>query len=136
VTEHEHPAVPAEPEAKPRRAKKIILSIVSVLVVIGIVAVAKVGLREVIDRVTGNTTKAVAGDCVTDAQSADDMKVVDCTAADAAYKVAGVGEDKTQAEANDVCAQFATAEDYLFLYEGTLSDTTKGRVLCLEKNQK
>ena len=137
MTEQVTPAVPAEPQKK-RGIGKIIISILGVIVVIAIVAVVKFGFREVMALVTGDTTKAKVGDCITETPDANDMKIVDCTKTEAAFKVVGVVDNKTKAEAETSCEPFPTAESYLFQWEGRAqpSDTTKGQVLCLETNKK
>jgi hypothetical protein len=137
VTEQVTPAAPAEPEKKGGAGKKI-AAIVGVIIVIAVVAVLKFGLREVIDLVTGDTSNAKAGDCITETANANDMKIVDCAKPEAAFKVVGVVDNKTKAEAETSCEPFPTAESYLFQWEGSSqpSDTTKGQVLCLEPNKR
>jgi hypothetical protein len=137
VTEQVTPAAPAEPEKK-RRIGKWIATILGVIIVIAIVAVVRFGLGEITAFLTGDTTKAKVGDCITENANANDMKIVDCTKPEAAFKVAGVVDDKTQAEAETSCEPFPTAESYLFQWEGSEQpkDDTKGQVLCLEPNQK
>lgn len=136
MTEQETPAAPAEPEKKGGGARKIIFSIVGFIVVALVIAVAKFGVREVIAFVTGDTAKAEVGDCITNSENADDMKIVDCGDASAAFKVVGVVEDKTQDAGEQGCAAFPDAEGFLFLYEGTLTASTTGRSLCLATNAK
>jgi len=137
VTEQVTPGTPAEPEKK-RGIGKWIATIVGVIVVIAIVAVVRFGFKEITAFLTGDTTKAKVGDCITETPNANDMKIVDCTKPEAAFKVAGVVDNKTKAEAETSCEPFPTAESYLFQWEGTseATDTTKGQVLCLEPNQK
>lgn len=137
MTEQVTPAAPAEPEKKGGVGKKI-AAVVGVIVVIAVVAVVKFGFREVIALVTGDTSKAKVGDCITETPNANDMKIVDCAKPEAAYKVVGVVDDKTQAEAETSCEPFPTAESFLFQWTGRsqASETTKGQVLCLEPNKK
>lgn len=137
MTEQVTPAAPAEPEKKGGVGKKI-AAIVGVIVVIAVVAVVKMGFREVLALVTGDATKAEVGDCITDTQDPNDSKIVDCSKPEAAFKVVGIVDDKTQAEADKSCEPYPTAEKYMFQWEGssTATDTTKGQVLCLEPNQK
>lgn len=137
MTEQVTPVAPAEPEKKGGIGKKI-AAIVGVIVVIVIVAVVRFGLKEITAFLTGDTTKAKVGDCITETADANDMKIVDCSKPEAAFKVAGVVDDKTKAEAETSCEPYPTAESYLFQWEGSAAatDTTKGQVLCLEPNQK
>jgi hypothetical protein len=91
---------------------------------------------------SANTRQAQTGNCIgnlpTVAQgedkAANDAKVVDCTAAEAAYKVEGRLENKTEAEAKnqDVCAAYDTAE---YVYRAIPSGG-KGYVLCLSQIKK
>ena len=138
MTEQVTPAAPAEPEKKGGGAGKKIAAILGIIVVIAIVAVVKFGFRELIALVSGDTSKAKVGDCITETADANDMKIVDCTKPEAKFKVAGVVDNKTKAEAETSCEPFPTAESYLFQWEGNaaVTDTTKGQVLCLEPNQK
>ncbi|HEX6681785.1 MAG TPA: hypothetical protein VF062_03280 [Candidatus Limnocylindrales bacterium] len=136
MTEQVTPAAPAEPEKKGGGARRIVLSILGVIVALAVYGVIRYGISGLVDLVTGDTSTAKVGDCITETQDANDMKVVDCTTPEAAFKVVGVVDDKTQAEAEASCTTFATAESYLFRYEGNLTDATKGKVLCLEPNQK
>jgi hypothetical protein len=138
VTEQVSPVAPVEPQKKGGGVAKWIISIIGVIVVIVIVAIVRFGLSEIKAFISGDTTKAKVGDCITQSDNANDMKIVDCTKPEAAFKVAGVVDDKTQAEAETSCEPFPTAESYLFQWEGsnTPTDTTKGQVLCLEPNQK
>lgn len=137
MTEQVTPVAPAEPEKKGGIGKWI-AAVVGVIIVVAIVAVVRFGIGEITAFLTGDTTKAKVGDCITESQDANDMKIVDCTKPEAAYKVAGVVDDKTQAEAETSCEPYPTAESYLFQWEGreTPTDTTRGQVLCLEPNQK
>jgi hypothetical protein len=137
VTEQVTPAAPVEPEKK-GGVGKWIAAIVGLIIVIAIVAVVRFGLGEIMAFITDDTTKAKAGDCITESANANDMKIVDCGKPEAAFKVAGVVEDKAQAEAKTSCEPFPTAESYLFQWEGSkeATDTTVGRVLCLEPIQR
>lgn len=68
-------------------AKAVGMSIV-VRIVIGVVIIGVLALGGwIVKNLTGDPETASVGDCVTDAPSADDMKVVDCTDSTAAYKV-------------------------------------------------
>jgi hypothetical protein len=135
VTEQVTPSAPEEPERK-RGIGRIVLTILGVIVVLVVYAVVKYGFREVVALVTGSPTKAKAGDCVTASDDAKNTKIVDCSKPEAAFKVSGVVDDKTRAEAEAVCQAFPAAERYLFRWEGDLKDDTKGQVLCLEPNKK
>jgi hypothetical protein len=88
----------------------------------------------------GSAGSADVGECLSGKsidQSNDkfqeaDLEVVECSDADAKYKVVGKVEDKTQAQATDeVCRPFNGAE---FVYwEGRANE--KGTVLCLQTNK-
>ena len=139
MTEQYTPVAPAEPEKKGGGVGKWIAAVAGVIIVIAIVAVVRFGVSEIVAFLTGSgPAKAKVGDCITQSQNANEMKIVDCSQPDAVFKVAGVVEDKTKAEAETSCEPYPTAENYLFQWEGseTATDTTKGRVLCLETNQK
>jgi hypothetical protein len=138
VTEQYTPVAPAAPERK-RGIGKYLAGVAGALIVIAIVAVVKFGFAEIVAFVTGaGPAKAKVGDCISQSQDPNEMKVVDCAAAEAAYKVTGVVEGKTKAEAVTSCEPYPTAENYLFQWEGskTATDQTMGRVLCLESNPK
>jgi hypothetical protein len=137
VTEQVTPGAPVEPEKK-GGVGKWIAAVGGVIVVAAIVFVVRFGLSEIMAFFSGDTTKAEVGNCITESADANDMKIVDCSKPEAAFKVAGVVDDKTKAEAETSCEPFPTAESYLFQWEGndTPTDTTKGQVLCLEPNQK
>lgn len=135
MTEQESSAAPAEP-AKKRGVGKIIFSVLGVIVVVAIIAVVKFGAGEVLAFITGDTAKAEVGDCITQTkntsdQNAEDMKIVDCADPEAAFEVVGVVENKTDTESKTACIDFASAESYLFMWEGEKTETTKGRVICL-----
>ena len=98
MTEQVTPVAPAEPEKKGGIGRWI-AAVVGVIIVVAIVAVVRFGLGEITAFLTGDTTKAKAGDCITESPDANDMKIVDCTKPEAAFKVAGVVDNKTQAEA-------------------------------------
>ena len=74
-----------------------------------------------------NGDRAKVGDCVKPSGE-DSVKIVSCTSPDAAYKVVGRLDDKTQVEAElSACDGFSGA-DAVF-WEGKAGD--KGLVLCL-----
>lgn len=138
MTEQFTPVAPVEPEKK-GRIGKVILAIVGAIVVVVTVAIVKFGLGEIMAFITGSgPAKAKVGDCMTQAPKSNDMKIVDCSTAEAAYKVAGVVENKTKTDAASSCEPYPTAENYLFQWEGseTSTETTVGRVICLETNQR
>lgn len=136
MTEQVPASAPEEPERKRGSVGKILLVIVSVLIVVAIVAVLKLGFDEVKSFFAGNTAKAAAGDCITEGATAEEMRTVACAEVDAAFRVVGIGEDKMKSEADQTCREFLAAEDFLFIYEGANADTARGRVLCLEKLDK
>lgn len=132
------PADPAEPATAPKKggAGKVLISILSVVALAVVVIGVKFGFREAFAYITGDTTKAQVGDCINNAADPNDMKLVDCAKPEAAFKIVGIVDDKTQTEAEVACESFATAESFLFQWEGTLKADTKGQVLCLEESAK
>jgi len=136
VTEQYTPVAPAEPKKKGGIGKWV-AAIAGVIIVIAIVAVVRFGVSGIVAFLTGSgPAKAQVGDCITESVNVNEMKIVDCATPEAALKVAGVVEDKTKLEAETSCEPYPTAEKFVFQWEGTetATDTTKGRVLCLEAN--
>lgn len=93
---------------------------------------------------SGNITAKTpaVGECVTAANSdkeVENVKTVDCSAADARDKVVGVLTDKTEAQANDqnedtfACKPFQATESWIYLESSAGSG--KGTILCLAPNK-
>lgn len=129
MTEQFYPAAPAqapvEPEKKSGLAGKIVIGVLAVLVVLG---AAGFGLYKFMG---SQTVQAKTGDCITQHDDPNAIKVVACDQADAKFQVYGVIETATQDEGKQGCTQYPEANQFLFLYEGDLVDNTTGRVLCL-----
>jgi hypothetical protein len=114
---------------------KIILAIVGAFLLL--CCIGGVALAVQSDIFGGSAGNADVGDCLSGKsidQSSDrfqeaDLEVVECSDADAKYKVVGKVEGKTQAQATDaVCKPFTGAE--LIYWEGRAGE--KGTVLCLQ----
>jgi hypothetical protein len=114
----------------------IVGAVIVALVIAGIVVLAK-------NVLSGTDTKqAQAGTCIGNLpevaagenKAANNAKVLDCADANAAYKVEGRLENKTQAEAkaDDACMAYANAE---YTYS-VIPSGGKGYVLCLSKIKK
>jgi len=89
------------------------------------------------DPANAKVGNCLAGDTMdsTTAQEVNNIKIVECTAGDAKYKVVGVVENKTQVQFkidNNICGAYPTAESAL--WQGTSGKP--GSVLCLEKIKK
>jgi hypothetical protein len=105
---------------------------VVLLLVIGCIAVAAIGLRMLGQRVEN----ASIGDCmpaaVLDSAAEDqDLEKVDCGSAEAAYRVVGMVKDVTSEQfdsSEDPCSSFATARAALWVG----AEGRDGKVLCLE----
>jgi len=124
------------PEKKKSNVLKIIGSIVVVLVVLCLAG----GFFAYRSLTSDPTKDAKAGDCIDKpvASSSGDSvsaKIVACTSTDAAYKVVGRVNDKTEAESgndSNVCAAFPEVETwYVAIPKGG-----KGYVLCLTEVSK
>jgi hypothetical protein len=125
------PPVPATPAPKKKRRVWLIvtLSVVAVLIllVVGGVFLVMNVLREEVPQV---------GECLNEA-SPEDMEVVDCGSAEAAWNV--VGSDGTwtrgdfdAAAQGDVCQEFPETQQALWVTESpTVDSGTEGEVICL-----
>ena len=115
------PVTPPPPQKK--RGRKIVALVVLVVVVIGII-IAALGASG------SNTDSAAVNDCVTKPDN-DNIKVVDCGSSDAALKVVGKVENKTQAQVSinsaAICKPFPTATNAY--WKGKIGEP--GYVLCL-----
>ena len=121
------PGPPPQPVRQGGGWKKRVVSIVVGLVVLAGIA----GVSWYMNRDAAN--KAKVGDCVAQ-EGTNDLKVVECSSADADFKVVGRVEDKTQSEAgNTVCAPFVDQGAEQAYWEG--ESGKKGLVLCLAPNK-
>jgi hypothetical protein len=122
------------PVKKKSNVVKIVSVIGAVILVIclaGVVFLVRNGLN------SDDAKQAKAGDCIGNLpdvaegedKEANGAKVVDCTSADALYKVEGRVEDKTEDEAKDesVCAAYPAADSWY----RAIPSGGKGYVLCL-----
>jgi hypothetical protein len=85
-----------------------------------------------------DAVNAKAGDCFKAYVGTTDIKtenlIVDCTSADAKFKVLGIVPNKTYAQAQseeDLCAAWATTDDGLWLSDGA-DENGPGKVICLQ----
>jgi hypothetical protein len=119
----------AEAPAKtPSKGGGVVKRIVGVIVVLVVIAVGKWAWSNL----TGAAETAKVGECLA-GQSADDLKVVECTDAKAEHKVVGKAEDKTESEATgSACEAYPTAESVFWWGK----EGGKGDVLCLEPVKK
>jgi hypothetical protein len=128
------PPPPPPPTAPPKKKRRIwpyvTLAVVVVIVLLGVGGVVLLGnlLREEVPEV---------GECLNDAPAADDMEVVDCAAAEAAWRVIGNDGAWTRGEFDaaaqgDVCQAFAATEQALWVTSSsTVNSGTEGEVICL-----
>lgn len=115
-------AVPV-PVKKSRSTRRVVALVVLVLVLGGIGLAAYQAQKS-------NPDSAAVGDCVSKG-SAEDVKIVDCTSASAAYKVLGKVDNKTQVQfdlsSKTICEPFAGAQSAF--WKGEIGKP--GYVLCL-----
>jgi hypothetical protein len=111
------------PPPQKKRGRRVVALVVLAVVVIGIVIAA-------LSAGGSSTDSAAVGDCVTKPNN-DNLKVVACGSGDAALKVAGKVENKTQAEVSlnsaAICKAFPTATNAY--WKGKIGKP--GYVLCL-----
>ena len=121
-------AAPQAPAKAPSKGGALVKRIVGIIVVLVVIAVGKWAWSNL----TGAAETANVGECLS-GQSADELKVVECTEATATHKVVGKAEDKTESEATgSACEAYPTAESVYWWS----SDGKKGDVLCLEPVKK
>jgi hypothetical protein len=131
---------PVPPPVKKSKAGKIIGIIVGVLVLL--IAVCVGGGALLLKNAKSDPANAKVGNCLagdtmdsTNAKPVNNVKVVDCTATDAKYKVVGVVDGKTETDFKTddaICKAYTTAESAL--WQG--SPGKSGSVLCLEPVKK
>lgn len=128
MSEQVTPAV--QENAEPSGAKSAAAGIGKKILGYAIVAVVVFGGGLAYKYLSGDTEIAKAGDCITDAANADDMKVVGCDSAEAKFKVLGVleGVNSTQAESATGCGQWPDATSWFSIIE---EGKTTGKFLCL-----
>lgn len=132
-------APPPPPTAGPTPTKKSRKGLmVALIAVAGILLLCVVG-GVVLVLAGGGTNVPEAGECMTDAVDPNEMEVVACDSADAAWSVIGSGGTMTRAEFNtrsqeqQVCAEHPGTVQALWLTGSLLnsSDDTEGEVVCL-----
>lgn len=123
------PPVPAAPPKKRRVGLIVTLTVVAAVAVMAVGGFLLVGsLREDPPQV---------GDCLTDEPLADDMEVVACDAAAAAWSVIGsdgiwTRGDFDTAEQGEVCQGFPATQQALWVTSAaSVEATTEGEVICL-----
>ena len=131
---------PVPPPVKKRSAGKIIGIVVGVLVLLIAICVGAGAL--LLNKAKSDPANAKVGNCLagetmdsTTAKPVSNIKVVDCTATDAKYKVVGVVDNKTESDFNadnNICKAYPTAESAL--WQGTSGKP--GSVLCLQPVKK
>ncbi|MGH8431517.1 MAG: LppU/SCO3897 family protein, partial [Solimonas sp.] len=127
------PAAPQPAEAQPPAKKKGLLGGVGGIVGIIVVVVLGAGAW-FLNR--DSASNADVGQCLAGTTAAeldaDKLKIADCSAADAGFKVVGKVDNKLQSEGEAACAPYADTE--FFFWSG---DTGKaGTILCLATNKK
>lgn len=123
---------PGAPGAAPSKKRGVMRRVL--VYVVGIVVVLGGGFAY--RYFTGDPeTRAEVGSCIADVPAvsegqeakANNAKVVECTSADAKYKVVGRFEDKTKTEADTLCGEIAETEAIFT----SIGSSGKGLVLCL-----
>ncbi len=121
------PATPSAPSSGAAIGKRVGAAFGKRILVYGIGFVVLAGGGLAYKYFTGDPELAKAGNCVTDAPNANDMKTIGCGDGKAAFKVlARISGNYTTFSAEKACEAYPTATDYLF------STGSKGYVLCLE----
>jgi len=124
-------SVPPAPAAAKSRGKGIFGSILGRLIGVGVLVVVGIVITVITSR--HDPDKAKVGDCINGSTDANKVKVVDCKGSDAAWKVVGVVDNKTEAqfdtENQKVCESFPDWENALWW--GTKGKS--GTVLCVKK---
>jgi hypothetical protein len=121
-----YPSYPPAPPAPQKHTGRRVVAGLFLLVLAVVIIVVAVKARQ------GNPDSAVVGDCIHHG-SGDNVKVVDCNDASAAYKVVGKVENKTQPQfdlsSDTICKPFPGAESAF--WKGKVGST--GYVLCLAR---
>jgi len=119
-----------------RRGGKIVVIVLAVLVVLA--AACGIGAYLLARNMNSTAAKAKEGDClagdtITGTQkTTTPLKIVNCDAADARYKVIARIPDKTSGEAVvDLCVPYAPKGADVIYWEPTSRGASKGTVLCL-----
>jgi len=103
------PVAPPPPVKKSGGAKKIIFSVLGIIVALCVAVGVKAAIGGGLSSLFGDSTSdAKAGDCIADLESppegetveANNARVVDCNSTDAKFKVVGRVDNKTEAEFN------------------------------------
>ncbi|MEU8120554.1 hypothetical protein AB0C21_17740 [Spirillospora sp. NPDC049024] len=113
---------PVPPRARKGRAAKRIAGLVFLLAIVGALVLVRIATKNAPE-------SAKAGDCV--ARDGDSVKVVRCTDSNAAFKVVGKVENKTQVQfsvgSSTICRPFPGATSAF--WKGEVGG--EGYVLCL-----
>jgi hypothetical protein len=118
-----------EPVQRPPRGKRrqVVVLVVFLILAAGCFAGAWFFTRS-------SPTNANVGDCVKQTGT-DSLSIVKCDDPDAAYKVVGRVDGKTQVEATlDACEPYVSQGAQQVYWQGKQGET--GLVLCLAKNAK
>jgi hypothetical protein len=127
---------PVPPPTAPKRTGRTVGIIIGVVVLLGVLCVGGLVAANVLGK--NSPANAKVGDCLagdsmnsTTAQKVNNVKIVDCTSADAKYKVVGLVGNKTETDFEsdqNICQAFPTAQ--FGLWQGNSGEA--GSVLCLE----
>ncbi|GAA1397141.1 hypothetical protein ACFQZ4_20575 [Catellatospora coxensis] len=136
-----HYAVPTPPRRKTGKTIAIVIAAVLLLCCCGgglVLAVKPDAVsgffKDIVEAVESNVANAKVGDCVNSFADVNDARVVDCTSAEAANRVAGVLPDKTETEfnADSACDPYPTTESAIWIGR----KGGRGSVWCLEPVKK
>ena len=128
-----HPTAPPAP-AKNSAGKAVAMRLLRVVLALAVIAGGGLAWKHL----SGSPEVASVGDCLNEA-AADDIKTVPCDSTDAAYKVVGKIEGKTESEARSddaICAAHPTTENIFSSGKETGNMSGDGMVLCLETLKK
>jgi hypothetical protein len=117
------PTPPAAPTPKARRIGIIAAVAVAAIALLAVAGWFYLGRTKPVDAQVG---QCLAGTTI-DKLDANKLKIVDCTASDASFKVVQRVEGKTDAESNSACPSAVTE----YVYWSGRSEGAKGTVLCL-----
>ena len=136
------PGTPGTPPAKKGGRKKVVFTVLGVLVALAVALGVWAGVSGGLDALGGDrTAEAKQGDCLGDLNApaegqtteANNAKVVDCASTDAKFTVVGRIDDKTEAEATAAaCTAYPDASLVYFARKG---GATNGYILCLAPKQ-
>jgi hypothetical protein len=137
------PGYPVAPPAKKSRAGKMIGIIAGVVLLLVVVVFGGLGYY-FLNKAKSSAVNATVGNCIaadtvnsTTTQQVGSVKVVDCGAANANYKVLGKVDGKTEADMNadknnTMCSPYQGADVAFWIGAGN----AKGSVLCVQTLKK